>query len=437
MAMLLAATQIATGFLGAPPSEAPGTASETAAPASAGSEGAPGLALRARTLLTAAREGPQVVDNGVLLIRDGLVEAVGPAGSTPVPDGYELRDLGERWLMPGMIDLHCHIGGSFDINDMVFPTNPELKVRGSVRPDNASLRRAVAGGVTSVLYIPGSGTNSGGQGVLFKTGLERYEEALIRDPGSLKVAQWGNPEGWTIGVGKSFENYSLRAMFQRGMAYARRWEAYEAGQGERPERDIQWELFRDLAAGRTQVSTHTQVYQVVLATIMMIKVEFGVDVFIDHGSLGGWQAGALAAEHGVPAILGPREVDWPDGRMARWVGVAPERAQGSAAGYQSLGHEMIGFNTDSPVIPQEELFLQAGTSVRYGFDNSRLQAVRGLTIVPAMTAGIDHLVGSLEPGKEADVLIVSGDPADPRSAVDAVYIEGRLVYDTAQERRRF
>jgi imidazolonepropionase-like amidohydrolase len=169
----------------------------------------------------------------------------------------------------------------------------------------------------------------------------------------------------------------------------------------------------------------------------MIKIEFGLNVFIDHGELGGWEAGALAAEHGVPAILGPRQVDWPTDQMIRWVGVDPERVQGSAAGYQELGHTMIGFNTDSPVIPQEELFLQASTGVRYGFDNSKLQAVRGLTIVPAKTVGIDHLVGSLEVGKQADFLVIAGDPIDPRSSVDAVYIEGHLVYDAEREPRRF
>ena len=98
---------------------------------------------------------------------------------------------------------------------------------------------------------------------------------------------------------------------------------------------------------------------------------------------------------------------------------------------------MVGFNTDAPVLPQEELFLQAGTAVRYGLDNSHLESVRGLTIVPAVTAGIDHLVGSLEPGKEADVLVIAGDPGDPRSGVDAVYIEGRLVYDAERDARRF
>jgi imidazolonepropionase-like amidohydrolase len=402
-----------------------------------GLPGGAGLAISAQKILTAAWEGPQVIDNGVLLVRDGLIEAVGPARSIAIPADYAVRDVGQRWLMPGMIDLHSHVGGTFDINDMVYLTNPELRVHGSVRPNNEMLQRGLAGGVTTVLYIPGSGTNSGGQGVLFKTGLERYEDALVRDPGSLKVAQWGNPERWAIGVGKTFEYYCLREMFERGLAYARAWEAYERGEGAEPERDIQWELFRSLSSQETPISTHTQVYQVVLTTITMIKIEFGLNVFIDHGELGGWEAGALAAQHGVPAILGPRQVDWPTDLMIRWVGVDPERVQGSAAGYQELGHPMVGFNTDSPVVPQEELFLQASTGVRYGFDNSKLQAVRGLTIIPAKTVGIDHLVGSLEVGKQADLVVIAGDPIDPRSGVDAVYIEGHLVYDTERDPRRF
>lgn len=403
----------------------------------AGTAGGAGLALRARKVLTASWDGERVVDNGLVLVRDGKIEAVGRASEVEIPIGYEIRDLGDDWLMPGMIDLHSHVGGGFGINDTVYPTNPELRVHCSVIPHNRYLRRAIAGGVTTILYIPGSGSNSGGQGVLLKTGLEHYEDALVRDPGSLKVAQWGNPEGWTVGVGKSFENYSLRRMFQRGLAYARRWEQFEKTQGEAPERDIQWDLFRALAAKQTQVSVHTQVYQVVLATCTMIRGEFGLDVYIDHGSMDGWRVGALAQEMGVQAMLGPRNVDFPNDRLIRWVGVAPERAQGIAAGYQSEGLQMIGFNTDAPVMPQEELFLQAGCALRYGFEGENMQAVLGLTIVPAMTAGIADRLGSLEVGKDADILVISGDPADPRSSIESVFIEGHEVYDPQTERRRF
>ena len=87
--------------------------------------------------------------------------------------------------------------------------------------------------------------------------------------------------------------------------------------------------------------------------------------------------------------------------------------------------------------PQEELQLQAGMGVRYGFDDSNLEAVRGLTIVPAETARIGHLVGSIEPGKHADLLFISGHPADPRSSVETVFIEGQKVYNPAVQVRRW
>ena len=90
---------------------------------------------------------------------------------------------------------------------------------------------------------------------------------------------------------------------------------------------------------------------------------------------------------------------------------------------------MIGFNTDAPVIPQEELPLQSAMGVRYGFDNSEFDAVRGVTIVPSKVAGIDHRVGSLMAGKDADILVVTGDPSDPRSAVEMVWIDGELAAD--------
>ena len=152
------------------------------------------------------------------------------------------------------------------------------------------LQRAVAGGVTTVLYIPGSGTNSGGQGVLFKTGLEHYEDALVRDPGSLKIAQGGNPERWAIGVGKTFENYYLREMFERGLAYARAWEAYESGRWPRagarhpvgavPHPRDPGDADLDPHAGLPGGLDHDHDDQ----------VEFGLNVFIDHGELGGYEA---------------------------------------------------------------------------------------------------------------------------------------------------
>jgi len=190
----------------------------------AGDVGGSGLALLAAKILTASWDGPQVVDNGVVLVKDGKIEAVGRASELEIPAGYELVDVGERWLSPGMVELHSHEAGLpifsriNDINDTVYLANPGMRASTAVKPGNRQLKMALAGGVTTVLYIPGSGSNIGGQGVLVKTAFDKYEEKLVRDPGALKIAQWGNPEGWTVGVDMTFEKWNTRDTLLRGIA---------------------------------------------------------------------------------------------------------------------------------------------------------------------------------------------------------------------------
>jgi len=432
MKQQLHAALIALSFCGLCLAQTPPSNYSTPDP---GSRGAPGLALRTAKALLATWEGPQVVDNATVLIKDGKIVGVGPSAQTSVPEGFVVEDVGQNWLMPGMLDLHTHVAGNFDINDMVLLANPDLRVKATVVPNNVAMRRSLASGVTACLYIPGSGTNIGGQGLLLKTGVERYEDAVIRDPGSLKIAQWGNPESWTVGIGMAFENWNTRNTLRRGMAYARMRKAAEDGSGPAVERNIQWDVFPELLSKKVQVSTHTQVYQVVLMTITMIKEELGIDVYIDHGEFQGFRAAEKAQAAGVPAILGPRNFD----RSYRgFVGMDTDgKWLGIAAEYQKRGHKQIGFNTDAPVIPAEELFLQSAIAVRYGFENTNMDTVRGLTIVPAKTAGIDDRIGSLEVGKDADIVVISGDPSDPRNHVIKVLIEGQRAYDVAVEGQRF
>lgn len=408
--------------------------------------GAPkGFAIRAAKALVVGEDGRGVIDRAVVLVQDGKILRIGQAREIEIPEGWEVVDCGRSWICPGFIDLHCHIAGqSFlvnDINDMVYMTNPGLRASAAVRPGNPELMRGVAGGVTSVLFIPGSGTNMGGQGVLLKTGLSTYERMQIRNPGSLKLAQAGNPERWTIGVGRALMNWNTHNTFQRGIAYAKRRLAEKKGLGDDRtkdgpdlDRNIQWDVFPWLLEKKTQVSTHTQMYQVVLRTLTMVRQEFGLDVYIDHGEFDGMRTAELAQEIGVQAIIGPRELD---GTIPRLCPGSDGKFVGIAAGYQQRGHKMIGFNTDSPIVAEEELPVQATVSVHYGFDDSEMDSVRGLTIVPAMTAGIAQRVGSLAPGKDADILVVTGDPIDPRNVVLRVFIEGESVYDSTKEARRW
>ena len=410
-----------------------------------GEVGGPGLALKAAKVLTASLDGQGVYDQAVVLIEDGRVKEIVPQRGFAAPEGYVVQDLGDLWLSPGLIDLHNHTAMSLrDLSESAYLTNPGMRASVGARPGNSLFGDGLAGGVTGVLHIPGSATNMGGQGFLIRTTGEHYEAALIRDPGSLKLAQAGNPEGrgpWF--PGRSFMNFNTRSTFRRGVNYAKKWEAYEAGHGPRPERDLQFDIFRNLLKGEAQVSTHTQIYQVVEMTLTMVAEEMELPVYIDHGTFDGWRAAAHAEELGVPAILGPRQIT----TGIRAPGFAEYDQDGAiygvAAKYQEEGHTLVGFNTDCIGGPsafgpgQEELSLQAAMGARYGFRVDDLQGVRGVTSVPAVAAGVADQMGSLEPGKEATLIATTGDPNDPRCSVECVWVLGEKVYDTETGRRRW
>lgn len=404
-----------------------------AAHASADSATPSGLAILADKALVCELEGEQLIERAVVLVRGREIEAVGRQGELDVPSGYEVYDAGDSWVMPGMIDLHSHVGGPRGYNDMVFQVNSGLRVSATVVAGNPRLARPVAAGITTILYIPGSGTNVGGQGILMKTKEGAFEDVVLRNPGSLKIAQGDNPKRWGYTMQRGLMNHHIRYTLRQGKAYAERWAAFERGEGPEPERHLNLDVYRDLFAEEIGISTHTQYYQVVLSTLRILRMEFGFPTFIDHGSFDSWRLGALAEEIGVPAILGPRQVMFH--RAYRFD--TDGQVQGSAWGFQKSGTKLIGFNTDAPVMPQEELPLQSAMGVRYGFDNSELGAVRGLTIVPAVVAGIADRVGSLESGKQADLVVISGDPSDPRSVVERVWIDGELEYEWKRGAQRW
>lgn len=405
---------------------------------SAGAVDGPGLALLASKVLTCELEGPGYVNRGVVLIRDGAIEEVGRQGELEIPEDYEIVDCGQNWLMPGMVDLHAHIADEQPfprINDAVLLSNPGLRVSAAIIPGNRRMRAALASGITTLLFIPGSATTIGGQGALVKTAPGPMAERMVKDSAALKVAQYGNPDRWASGVGKSYLNHGLRRSLAVGQAYADAWTAFEDGTGPEPSVDPDLEIYRGMFAGTVPVAVHTQWLQVVAASIDIMRRQFELNIFIDHGTFDSWRIAAYAWEHGVNAIIGPRAVSMPDRRMIDWSGDNPERVQGSAAGFWDEGHRMIGFNTDSPNVPQHEFPLQAALAVRHGFPDDKLQAVRGLTIVPAITIGLGDRLGSLEAGKDADVVVLSGHPADPRTKVREVWVDGVKSFDEDDKKR--
>jgi len=365
--------------------------------------------------LLALDDQNHVFQPGMIWVEDGKISYVGAPRATP--EGMRRLSYPDAWATPGLVDLHTHIhtGGWGDINDMVLAVNPGLRVAPTLRPANALMRRACVSGVTTLFGIPGSGTNISGFGVLYKTKDDApYERTVLAEPGGMKVAQDSNPQrrsgdlGLTrAGMGWILEYTNRRAL--RAM--------------EQNRFDLSLEQLKRVHKKELPVLIHTAGSDGVVNTARMWRVTFDTRSVLSHGSFDGWKAARAVAEMGMPVNHGPRTTDYPWGRNGRM--------NGSASEFVAAGVPNFSLNTDSGVIPQEEFFLQASMSARYGANPYEM--LRALTIHPAKAFGIDDRVGSLEIGKDADIVLRSGDPLDPRASIKLVMIDGQIEYDRERD----
>jgi hypothetical protein len=190
--------------------------------------------------------------DAVLLEQAGRILAVGPRRTTAIPDDATIVDHGDAWLCPGFVDLHHHVsGGGGDINDMTLPLNAELRTLDVVKPSEDMIRRTAAGGVTTTLFIPGSGTNIGGFGVLLKMRWNQpLERLVVRELGAMKVAQGFNPErrSGDLGLTRMGSSELLLQLLARGRDYAAAWRAFASGAGGKPSFQPELEQLRAVFA---------------------------------------------------------------------------------------------------------------------------------------------------------------------------------------------
>lgn len=371
----------------------------------------------------AARIVPAVgapIDAGVLVESKGKILAIGPRATTTLPPGTTVVDHGDLWLCPGFVDLHHHVsGGGGDINDMTLPLNAELRTLDVVKPSDEAISRTASGGITTTLFIPGSGTNIGGFGVLLKMRRGQSLDAMVlRELGAMKVAQGFNPERGSgdLGAGRMGSHELLTNLLLRAQTYAQAWRDHKAGKGPKPELRPELEQLRRVFDKEVPVLIHTAGMRDCIATSRMFQDVFAVNMVLSHGCFDGWLAAEPLAKRKTPLNLGPRMYEFD--RFGRF--------QGMCQAYWDAGCRDLSINTDAPVVAAEELPLQAAMAVRLGLPWEA--ALQALTIAPARQIGIADRVGSLEVGKDADFQVTPGDPLDPRHAPRAVYIEGTLVH---------
>lgn len=385
---------------------------------------APITAHLARRLLPADRAP---IDGAVLIEQAGRILAVGPRKTTTIPPGATVVDHGNNWLSPGFVDLHHHVssGGGNDINDMTMPLNAQMRTLDVVKPSARDIKRCAAGGVTTTLFIPGSGTFISGFGTLLKMrGGGTLEAMIIKELGAMKVAQGFNPERRSGDLGETRMGSSelLIERLDQGRDYAKAWRDHAAGNAPKPKFKPALEQLRKVFDHEVPVIIHTAGLRDCLATSRMFQDRYDVRMILSHGSFDGWVAAEPLAKKKTPLNLGPRMYQF--GRYGEMMGMCQA--------FWDAGCTNMSICTDAPVIAAEELQVQAAMAVRLGLPYGA--ALAALTIVPARQIGLDDRVGSLTVGKDADFLVTAGDPLDPRVPPSKVYIEGQLIHQLGDVR---
>ena len=396
--------------------------------------------IRNVTIMTAA--GP-TIRNGAILLRDGKIVSVG--ATVDAPPGTTVIDATGKYVTPGIIDVHSHLGvyaapggdALSDGNEATNPTTPYVWAEHSVWPQDPQFPRNLAGGVTTLQVLPGSANLIGGRSVVLKVVPSRTVQGM-KFPGAkygLKMACGENPKRVYANRGPSTRMGNVagyRTAWIQAEAYRRRWDAWLAGnrQADPPSRDLGLETLAEVLRGNILVHNHC--YRAdEMAQMLDIAREFGYKIRAFHHGVEAYKVADLLARDSVAGALW---ADWGGFKMEAIDGVRANLALVQQAGARAIVHS--DDPSGSQRLNQEAAkAIAAGRAI--GVNVTEDDAVRWLTINAAWALGLDDRIGSLEPGKNADIVLWSANPFSVYARAEKVWIDGAMMYDRLDPRRQW
>jgi imidazolonepropionase-like amidohydrolase len=364
--------------------------------------------------------GPEV-ENGTIVVHRGKIVAIG--SGVKIPPGAEVRDLSGRVLMPGLVDTHSHVGQVAGA-DASAPIQPDVRAYDGINVRHAGIQKAQAGGITTANVMPGSGHLLSGQTVYLKLkDGSTIDDLAIRNAdgsiaGGMKMANGTNSRRDPPFPGTRAKSAALvREQYVKAQDYCRKRADPKIEADKRPARDLALEGLCEVLSGKRVVHHHTHRHDDIV-TVLRLAQEFGFRVVLQHVTEG-WKVADEIARAGVAASI--IQIDAPGGKLET-VDLSFE----TGAALEKAG-VLFGYHTDDGITDSRVFLRSAAIGVRGGL--SRDTALRAMTLNGAKMLDLEARVGSLEAGKDADFIVLDGDPLSVYTKVLETWIEGERVFD--------
>ena len=366
-------------------------------------------------------------ENGQVLIENGKIKSVGEYLSIPNAKA-EVIDARGGWILPGLIEAHCHIGiteekkgfEGDDCNEVNQPVIPYLKALDAVNPMDSAFHNALSAGITAVMVGPGSSNVVGGQFLVMKTHGRVMDQMVVKEPAAMKVAFGENPKTNYSGQNKVPSTRMsvvalLRDELTRAQNYCSRKETAQQ-KGEAFEEDYQMECWLPVLTGKIPMKAHVHRADDILTAIRIAK-KFGLGLTLDHCTEGHLIAREIK-ESGFPAIIGPT--------MSSRNKIEVQNMDFKTPGILQNEGVLIAITTDHPVTRIQYLPFCAGFAAKEGLGIEH--ALEAITCNPAKICGVADRIGTIEPGKDADLAIFDGNPMEVFTKTLYTIVNGQVAY---------